>query len=544
MASTNGPPGATLSLVPPPQLQQQPPPPTGVDPLPIIRISPEEENVVNLSIEALADNNVIYQTEGLGLVRIMRGADDFGPKAPVIQLLPPTVLREQMAATAHWEKFIKTERRFVWCHLPEWAIGAVMDRGKWKGIRNLTGVIEVPTMRMDGTILMAPGYDERTGLVYEPAGPVLPVAANPTQTDAVAALAELVEMVCDFPFASPAHLAGWLAGLLTPIVSPGHGWKWCAPLFLFDANTRGAGKSLLADLIAILVTGRHMFRVSLPETEDEARKMLISAAIAGDQLMFFDETRTIQGRALNAVLTGRLIKDRVLGESKMVDALFKATAYASGNNVLVKGDSARRVILSRLETPDEHPEDRSKFKHHNVKGWALEHRPRLVRACLTILRAYHLAGRPAQRSPLGSFEGWSRAVRDPLIWAGAADCCETRKLLMENDPDESSLRQILAGWQEIGGVEEALTIAQAGERMKRSPILCALFEEWEVVVGDKIKTKVIAARIRRLKGRWLNNAKLNMIPGVGVDIARWQVEKRGAGQAPVAPEGPPQKTLL
>lgn len=42
-------------------------------------------------------------------------------------------------------------------------------------------------------------------------------------------------------------------------------------------------------------------------------------------------------------------------------------------------------------------------------------------ACLTICRAYIIAGRPTPARKLASFEGWSDTVRSALIWLGKAD---------------------------------------------------------------------------------------------------------------------------
>jgi hypothetical protein len=45
---------------------------------------------------------------------------------------------------------------------------------------------------------------------------------------------------CDSPFKTEALRAAWLAGVLTPIAR--FAFRVPAPLFLMDANVRGAGK--------------------------------------------------------------------------------------------------------------------------------------------------------------------------------------------------------------------------------------------------------------------------------------------------------------
>ena len=42
-------------------------------------------------------------------------------------------------------------------------VSAVHAAGEWPGTRVLNDIVETPTMRPDGTIVQAPGYDPATG---------------------------------------------------------------------------------------------------------------------------------------------------------------------------------------------------------------------------------------------------------------------------------------------------------------------------------------------------------------------------------------------
>lgn len=74
-----------------------------------------------------------------------------------------------------------------------------------------------------------------------------------------------------------------------------------------------------------------------------------------------------------------------------------------------------------------------------------------VVAALTVLLAYHVAGRPRQVNPLGSFVEWSNSVRSALIWLGVADPCDTTEEVRRTDPKLAALTSVLEQWWEVLG---------------------------------------------------------------------------------------------
>src|SRR5262249_24872515 len=145
--------------------------------------------------------------------------------------------------------------------------------------------------------------------------PAMP--ANPTQQQAVAAAVELLDVVVDFPFKSDAHRAAWLASVLTPLAR--FAFRGPSPLFVIDANVRSAGKSLLADVIGEIVAGREMART--PQAPDEGEEIKRSTAIAvdGTRLVLIDNiNRPLGSGALDAVLTGTVWSNRILGKTENV----------------------------------------------------------------------------------------------------------------------------------------------------------------------------------------------------------------------------------
>ena len=325
-------------------------------------------------------------------------------------MLPSAQIRRLMTVHARWVRTRKT--RDGQCEtVPATPTTTIVEQlatlGTWPGIRPIEGIAETPTLRPDGSLIGRAGYDPETGLWLEPNSAFPEIPHQPGPDDARAAVEALYAVVADFPFAEPHHKATWLAALLTALA------RWAidgpCPLFLFDSNCPGTGKSKLCDVIAIIVTGREMPRGGYPDDQDEMQKTLLSAAMAGDRLMLFDNVPTgfaLGGSALDRALTARTIKGRILGKSQMspelpVDTVF----FATGNNLGLRGDALRRVVPCRLESHEERPEERDDFQLESCacgcRGDLMIHvkraRGQLVAAALTILRGFIVAGRPDPR---------------------------------------------------------------------------------------------------------------------------------------------------
>jgi hypothetical protein len=435
-----------------------------------------DEHIVNdAAAKALGKDKSIYQRAGMLVHIVCEAKRNDGiaraAGAPTIATLPVAILRERLTQCVEFavERKIKDTVMEFPAHPPGWCVQAISQRGSWENIRSLTAVVPSPVLRADGTVLQTIGYDDRTGLYCaDHAG--MHVPENPTREDATRAANLLLDVVCDFPFAKPEHRAAWLAYMLTPIAR--YAFHGPSPLYLVDANVRGSGKTLLAELGSIIAYGRDIARMSNPGDDDECRKRITSLAIAGDQLVLIDN---IVGRlgcaSLDAALTATVWKDRILGVSRMVELPLCVTWAASGNNVMLAADTTRRTLHIRLESPMENPELRTGFKHPNVTEYALQHRSRLLTAALTILRSYCVAGRPRAGLPAwGSFEGWSALVREAVVWCGQPDPAATRQELAEiADTEAAALRDLLDAWPEIDGGNHGLTTAELLDLLRNHP---------------------------------------------------------------------------
>jgi len=437
--------------------------------VPKIVIHTKEHLVIDEAVRALSRDPLIYQRGGR-LVRVChesiaeRGKIERPPNAPRISELPKPSLSERLTSVANWVtvKVVDGEEIEKPAHPPRWAVEGTHCRGQWQGVRHLESVIETPVFCPDGSILSTPGYHPPTGLLFESSTEFPTIPESPTQADAIQAAADIANVVVDFPFSSPAHLSAWVASVITPLAR--FAFAGPAPLFLVDANVRGAGKSILVDLASLVTSGREMARMVNSQIDEEMRKRITAIAISGDLNCLIDNVSDTLGcPSLDAVLTASTWKDRILGKSESTpDLPLITTWYATGNNVIIKGDLSRRTLHVRLESPDENPEERANFTHENIKTWTFQNRPRLVAAVLTLLRAYHVAGRPDQHlKPWGSFEGWSRLVRHSLVWAGMSDPGETRQeLVLQADTDATALRNLIDGFEQLDPFSHGRTVSE------------------------------------------------------------------------------------
>lgn len=437
-----------------------------------VALGPDEHRVVNETIHALATDTTIYQRGG-ALVRVIRDQSPSdvvrrGAGSATITFLPLASLRERMTKHAEFTMLVRRGdiQVEIVTHPTPWLVNAVDARGEWNGIRHLTGISEVPVLRPDGTLWQTPGYDAATGVLYEPFGNIPMVADAVSIADAKRAASELFEVVCDFSFESDEHRSAWLAGLLTPLAR--FAFDGPSPLFLIDANIRGAGKGLLAQTIGQIVLGREMPVSSYAHDSDELRKKITSIALAGDRLIHLDNLEGNFGNdTLDRALTATRWKDRILGKSQEVDLPLIPVWYGTGNNVAVAADTTRRIIHIRLDVLDENPEERSGFKHPDLITHIKENRGRLLAHAFTILRAYCKAGMPRQNvTAFGSFEGWSRLVREAVVWIGQPDPCRTRTKLAEvADTNADALSQLISAWDAYDTQRQGIVVSDVINRL-------------------------------------------------------------------------------
>jgi putative DNA primase/helicase len=328
----------------------------------------------------------------------------------------------------------------------------VRCRLQWP-LRYLEGVIEVPTIRTDGSILDRPGWDEPTRLLYE-ALPVFQeqwhgIPEHPTREAAQHAVSTLLRPVVDFPWVAPTDQSTYVAAVLTLVGR--HLIDGPTPMFAIRAPTPGTGKSLLADVIALVGTGRVFPSMAATDEAEEMRKRIHALAIDGTPAILLDNVSgSIGSDALAAALTRVDWEDRILGLSQIVRVPLRVVWFCTGNNVTFRRTMQRRVLLVDLDAKMEVPEDRKDFVIPDLVAYITARRVEFATAALTMLRAFILAGRPRHPKPrMGSFEAWDDLIRSAVLWCGLEDPASTRegegrgRLRAQVDDEVEQARQLL-----------------------------------------------------------------------------------------------------
>lgn len=312
----------------------------------------------------------------------------------------------------------------------------------YTGALRVDRVTDVPVVGADGSLTTTPGYQGGARVWYAPTQEfVLPEigehwdpeallnADSLQQLDVDGAVAQLHEVLCDFPFADEASYAHAVALICEPFArsliganpTPLYGWIGLQP---------DSGKTIGADTCVGIGCG------SVPHTtytrdEDEFRKRITATLLAGRPVVFLDNVPTetpLDSSTLAAVLTSSSWEDRILGHTQMATAAIRNVWVFTANSPSISPEISRRIVPIRLSNP--RPEG-YQFKHA-LPQWATEHRAELVAAALTLVLNYvhgylperseegHVvATRMTRRGRmLNSYARWSEVMGGILAGAG------------------------------------------------------------------------------------------------------------------------------
>ena len=319
------------------------------------------------------------------------------------------------------------------------------------GLPPLDSVVRTPTFGKDAMLITTPGYHRSDALWMFPDDPLdIPeISTNPSREQIACARSLLVdELLVDFPFVKDSDRAHAVAAILLPFLR--RMIAGLAPIHLIEAPTQGSGKGLLASLISIVSTGLAAEGRTVPENEDEVRKMITAELVTGRPIILLDnlsEKRVLESSALASVVTVPYWTDRLLGESEMLHLRNNALWLMTGNNPRLSAELGRRCIRLRIDPRIDMPWLRGGFRHPLITEWAQENRSALVHAALTLIQAWIAAGRPLHETRLGSFEKWSEVMGGVLDVAGIPGFLgNLNELYAASDGDGQLWREFTGAW--------------------------------------------------------------------------------------------------
>lgn len=378
---------------------------------------------------------------------------------PVVDELRPEHVRHHLSTAATWWRSLK-DGGCTATSPPLDVSATILAAGRWP-FPALAGVVELPVLRPDGSFHVDHGYDPATKLYHWHKGdPYRAIPDAPTPAELAGAVALIDELLCDFPWDTAADRANAWALMLTPLVRAVVGQ---VPMALIDAPEPGTGKGLLVKVATIVTTGRSAALMAWPTSEEELEKKVTSVLMGGSTVVVFDNVEgIIKSPTLAAVLTADHWQGRTLGRSEVVSFPNRATWAATGNNIDVGGDLARRCYRIRLDARQARPWLRTGFAHPDLEGWATQRRGDLLHALCTIVRSWWTAGRPhaADLPAMGGYSSWVGVIGGILEHAGVGHfLANLAEFHASADRDAQSWEAFLTAWADRHG-EQPLTVAE------------------------------------------------------------------------------------
>lgn len=270
--------------------------------------------------------------------------------------------------------------------------------------------------------LIPPGFDPESGvLVHGDAIEPLPFTPVEDETATIEErLPEIIrEMLADFPFATPLDrvktVGLFLIGLLAPqFTSTGR------PLGLLDGNQPGIGKTLLANILGVVLDGTVPTVTEFSSSNDELSKRILATIRSSQQsVILIDNARTAAGGVINstsleAVAVEEILSLRILGRSDNHVQTNDFMWVLTMNDMKATEDLAQRSILINLSY--EGATSTRRYRHNDLVAFVKANRMRIIAALYGMIEYWKAQGRPDGRAT-HRFNNMARIV------GGILDAC-------------------------------------------------------------------------------------------------------------------------
>jgi hypothetical protein len=429
-----------------------------------------------------------------------------------IESIESDFLRHYMSQKATWVRISEWGRTDAY---PPIAVMKDLLARDWDKVPGLEGLTEIPSLRPDGSVLDADGYDAASRLwVSLPADLEMPhVSECPSREEVERAVQILRSAIFEFPFADASSTANALGMVLSVVLRtavPGP-----LPLAVIDAPAAGSGKSCLASLASVIASGRPAPMSAAPNGNDEElRKRLTAALMADEPIIVFDNVdRILRSPILAQAITSEIWRDRILGVSRNVSLTQHAAWLATGNNIEIGGDLPRRCYVIRLDPKMAVPAQRT-FRRPDLLEWALTNRGELLWACFTLARNWYVLGKP---SPDGAswagFEGFRRFIGGILQAAGIRGFLDNLAELQQGaDPELLAWARLAQYWSRIHGNKSvaardlSVSLCMYAQKQELPRGLAETLDR----AGESSRVPRLSRELGRMDGRYLTDGGLRI----------------------------------
>ncbi|MGE0769301.1 MAG: hypothetical protein AB7L90_22895 [Hyphomicrobiaceae bacterium] len=284
-----------------------------------------------------------------------------------------------------------------------------VERGRLSAIKLFTH----NPVYTDDWRLVAPGHDAQSGIYY--AGPAVVPREGTECLDVV---------LKDFCFKSPGDRTNYIGVLLTALLVPQ--FIGSKPAALFNGNQPELGKSILAQLIAILRDGQSAETASYNPNDEEFEKRLGAIVRSGATTIIIDNAKAqnrnprIESACLERSITDPILSFRLLGQSASIRAENSHIFCITANTPDVSRDLVTRSVVINLYY-EGNPEHRE-FAIADVEGYAQEHRLELLGELIGMVERWKASSMPGARvHSRFNKRGWGNIVGGILHACGEPD---------------------------------------------------------------------------------------------------------------------------
>jgi hypothetical protein len=336
--------------------------------------------------------------------------------------------------------------------------------------------------------LVAPGYDAQSEIYY--AGPEIEVRPDTEHLD---------RLLREFCFQTPGDRTNYIGMLLTALLVPR--FIGAKPAVLLSGNQAGLGKSVLAQIVAILRDGHPVETASYNPNDEEFEKRLGSIVHRGVTTLVIDNAKSsgrnprIESACLERSITDPILSFRLLGHSRDIRVENSHLFCLTANTPEISRDLVTRSVVVNLY--HEGDPARRTFDMADPEEYAQTHRLELWGELVGMVERWKAAGSPlAQTHNRFNKRGWGDIVGGILEACGEPDFLANAELaaleLDDTRQQFAELVTLLARHEQGVWTAAELACLAAGQQL--------LVDE----LGDGTPRSK-ATRMGKIAGRYVND---------------------------------------